>query len=119
MIGSILGFILKPLIGLGEKYLESQTDKVALKEGTKQVAINADAAVRQVKLRYLLGRIPLFVGEISCAIYIAAILIDSTFASDLLNPLELPEWFKDDFSVIVGSIFGLAVAERLLTGKGK
>ena len=102
----IVGALLKPLTSLGGKYLDNQKDKERLKHGTERVAVDADAAVRKIKLGTLLGQLPLFIAEASCALYIAAIFLDSTWASSFFNPLELPEWFKEHFGVIIVSIFG-------------
>lgn len=117
MIKWLVNALLSPLVGLGEKWLDNEKDRQKLEHGTTRVAVEADAAVRKGKLSNWMGRLPLFVAEITCAIYIGAIFIDSTFASDYLNPLELPEWFKEHFSTIVASIFGLAITQRFLNRK--
>lgn len=109
MIGKwIVGAILGPFVQLGEKYLDNQKDKERLKHGTERVAMNADAAVRKIKLTTLLGQIPLFIAETSAVLYVATIFIDSTFPSEWLNPLELPNWFKPYFDTVMVSIFGLS-----------
>jgi hypothetical protein len=105
--------ILSPFLKLGEKYLDNEKDRQKLEHGTTRVAYEADAAVRKVKLGTLLGILPLFIAEVSCSIYLAAIFLDSTWASDLINPLELPEWFKPHFYIIVASIFGISTFERV------
>ena len=112
MIGWLVNKLLAPLVKLGEKYLDSQTDKERLKAATTQAAIKADEAVRKIKLGYLLGRIPLFVAELSASLYFAAIMIDSTFPMDWLTPLELPKWFQPHFWAAMASIFGLSIIER-------
>jgi len=117
MIKWIIGKLLSPLIGLGERYLDNEKDRVKLEHGTTRVAIDADAGVRKIKLGNWMGRLPLFVAEVTCAIYIGAIFVDSTFPTEYLNPLELPEWFKSHFSTIVASVFGIAVTQRFLNRK--
>ena len=57
--GGIAG-LLKPFLALGDKWLSNQADKERLKAGTDRVVYEADAAVRKVKLGYLLLRLPLF-----------------------------------------------------------
>jgi len=109
----IVGAILGPFIRIGEKYLDNQKDLERLKAGTTRVAYQTDAAVRMVKFGSLLGQLPLFVAEMSVSVYIASIMFDSTFPTDLVDPLELPEWFKEHFSAIVASVVGLAVFERV------
>jgi hypothetical protein len=112
MIKWLLGALLSPLTALGEKYLDNQADKERLRAGTDQVVYNADAAVRSVKLKDALLRLPLFVSEFAASAYIAAILVDSTYPMEWLTPLELPEWFKPHFYIIAASIFGIAAVER-------
>lgn len=114
MIKWLVSALLAPLTKLGERYLDNQKDKERLEHGTAEVVYKADAAVRKVKLGSLLGILPLFVAEVSCSVYLAAIFIDSTYATDLINPLELPEWFKPHFYVIVASIFGISTFERVI-----
>jgi hypothetical protein len=114
MIGWIVKAVLSPLIGLGDKYLDNQKDKERLKHGTTRVAYEADAAVRKVKLADKLLRLPLFVAEMSVAMYVAAIMIDSTWPSDYINPLELPNWFKPHFHIAIASIFGISTFERVI-----
>ena len=115
MIRFLVGALLKPFTALGEKYLDNQKDKERLKHGTTRVAMQADANVRAIKLGTLLGAIPLFVAEASVAVYVAAIMVDSTWPSVYINPLELPEWFKPYFNTAVISIFGVTAADRVAT----
>jgi len=113
----LASLILSPVLKLGEKYLDNQGDKQKLEHATTQVAIEADSAVRKIKFSTWMGRLPLFIAEVTCALYIGAIFVDSTLPSDYLNPLELPEWFKSHFSTIVASVFGIAVTQRFLNRK--
>ena len=114
MIATIVRLLLGPLLKLGEKHLDNQKDKTRLEHGTRQAAYKADSAVRQVKLLHWMGRAPLFIAEVSCAFYLAAIMIDSTWPSDYIDPLELPGWFKPHFTTLMWSIFGIATGDRLL-----
>lgn len=114
MIGVIVRAVLGPLLSLGERYLQNQSDKAKLEAGVTEAAYRADAAMRPVKMASVLGRLPLFVAEMACAVYVAAILIDSTFPMEWLRPLELPEWFKPYFGMVSASIFGLATFERIV-----
>lgn len=114
MIGWIVRALLGPLTALGSKYLDNQKDRARLEAGVTEAAYQADAAVRKVKLSHLLGRLPLFVAEVTCAVYIGSIFVDSTFPMAWLTPLELPQWFQDSFYIIVASIFGIAAVERRL-----
>lgn len=110
MLGVIIRTLLGPLISLGEKYIEEQTKREALRNSAAAIT----ERVRQFKLGYALLRIPLFVAEMSAALYFAAVMIDSTFPSDYLNPLELPKEFKDYFLIALSSMFGLTTIERIL-----
>lgn len=113
LVEKLLGAVLSPLTRLGEKYLDNQRDKQVLDAGITHAAYKADAAVRSIKFGSILGRLPLFVAEFACAAYIAAVLADSIYPTDYLNPLELPEWFKPHFTTILASVAGLAVTERV------
>ena len=117
MVMWLVNALMSPLLKIGEKYLENEGDKQKLQHGSDRLAIEADASIRKIKLTHWMGRLPLFIAEASCALYIEAIFIDSTWASDYINPLKLPVWFEDDFSVIVASLFGLAAAKTLMSRK--
>lgn len=114
MISWLVSMLLKPLTALGERYLKNQNDRDKLAAGVTETAYRADAAVRPAKLASIFGRLPLFVAEIACALYVAAILLDSTFPMDWLTPLQLPEWFKPYFGMVCASVFGLATFERVI-----
>ena len=115
MLQWIVNLLLKPFLSLGEKYLDNQKDKAKLEHGTTRIAIEADAQVRAIKLRTLLGAFPLFIAECSVAFYVAAIMFDSTWPSVYINPLELPDWFKPYFNTAVVSIFGVTAVDRIAT----
>lgn len=114
MIGWLVSLLLKPLTALGERYLANQADKARLEAGVTEAAYRADASVRSIKLSSVLGRLPLFVAEMACAAYLAAILVDSTWPMAWLTPLELPQWFKPHFYMMCASIFGLGTFERVV-----
>lgn len=117
MISVVVRALLGPLLSLGERYLQNQADKAKLEAGVTEAAYQADAAVRPAKLASIFGRIPLFIAETACAVYVAAILVDSTYPMAWLTPLELPEWFKPHFYMVCASIFGLATFERVVRRK--
>jgi hypothetical protein len=114
MIGWFVSLLLKPLTSLGERYLKNQNDRDKLAAGVTETAYRADASVRSVKMSSVLGRLPLFVAEMACAAYLAAILVDSTWPLMWLTPLELPQWFKPHFYMMCASIFGLGTFERVV-----
>lgn len=114
MISLVLKVILGPLLTIAEKYLDNQKDLNKLKHVTKRVAMVEDTKQRVVKWQYAILRFPLFLGEAVAVLYFGAILIDSTFPSDWLNPLEIPKWFQPSFATALASIFGIAAAERIL-----
>ena len=114
MIGWLVRSFLKPIVGLGDRYLANQADREKLRHGTDRVVFRADSAFRQAKLATRIGRLPLFCAEMAGAAYFCAILIDSTFPMDWLTPLELPQWFKPHFHVAMASVFGIATVDRWL-----
>ena len=115
MIKWIVKMLLGPLVGLGEKYLDNQKDKRRLEHGTDRIALEADAAVRKVKLGSIFLSLPMWVAESSVAVYFALIMIDSSFPTVYINPLELPGWFKPHFDTAVISIFGLGAVKYAAT----
>lgn len=117
MISWLVSLLLRPLTALGERYLKNQNDRDKLAAGVTETAYKADAAVRPAKLASIFGRLPLFVAEMACALYVAAILIDSTYPMDWLTPLQLPGWFVTRFDMILASVFGLATFERIVRRK--
>ena len=112
MIKWIVGALVSPFVKLGEKYLENEGDKEKLKHGSLRVAVTADSKLRGIKWSRWVGRFPLFVAEIVGVSYYAAVMIDSGFPSEYLNPLELPEWFKPHFQMTMLSVFGINTIER-------
>ena len=114
MIALILRTILGPLLSVAEKYLDNQKDLKRLEHVTKRVSLVEDTKQRVSKWQYAILRLPLFCGEIAAVGYFAAVMWDSTFASDWINPLELPGWFQPHFGTALASIFGIAAAERIL-----
>ncbi len=117
MIGWLVRAVLSPFLRLGEKYLDNQKDARRLDAAVSARSAVCVTAARKVKLGYLLGRIPLFVAELSAALYFAAVMIDSTFPMQWLTPLELPAWFQPHFHWALASIFGLSWAARRWPGR--
>ena len=91
---------------------KAENDKDRLEADRFIAALQAEAETRPAKWSSILGRLPLFVAEISAAAYLATVLIDSMFPSDWFNPLELPEWFKPHYHAALASVLGIAAAER-------
>jgi hypothetical protein len=114
MIALILRTILGPLLSVAEKYLDNENDIRRLEHVTKRVAMVEDTTQRIHKWQYTLLRIPLFVAECAAVAYFAAVMIDSTWPSDWINPLELPDVFKEYYATALASIFGISAAERIL-----
>ena len=115
MIKWIVNLLLGPIVSIGEKYLDNQKDKTKLEHGTKRVAVEADSAVRKIKLGSMFLSAPLFIAEASVALYFASILIDSMWPSHYFNPLALPNWFLPYFDTAIVSIFGLSAADKIAT----
>ena len=113
-VETLIGGALKPLVLLGEKYLDNEKDREKLRHGTDRIIYEADKAVRTIKLGHWMGRLPLFAAECSASVYFIAILADSTYPMAWLTPLELPEWFKPHFYVAMASVFGIATVDRWL-----
>lgn len=91
---------------------KAENDKDRLDADRMIAALQAEALSRPVKLSSLFGRLPLFIAEMSASLYLAAVLVDSIWPSDWLNPLELPEWFKPQYAAALASVLGIGAAER-------
>lgn len=94
--------------------LNAENDEGRRKAEIRIKELEAEMAERSRKLADPILKLPLFVAELSVAIYIAAIMVDSTFPMAWLTPLELPNWFKPHFHIVVASLFSIAAAERFL-----
>ena len=114
MISLIVRTLLSPLVSLGGKWLDNEKDKEKLKHGTDRLAIEADTSVRKVLLSHPLLRVPVFVAQISAASYFSSVMIDSIYANDITNPLELPESTKIVYQMVMASIVGLGVWKTVI-----
>lgn len=122
MIASILSWLSVGTIGaIGKELRQARLDRLNADNNDKRIEadtrikeLEAEMAERRQKLADPLLKLPLFAAEISVSLYIVAIMVDSTFPMTMLTPLELPEWFKPHFYLIVASIFGISAAERYL-----
>lgn len=122
MIASILSWLSVGTIGaIGKELRQARLDRLNADNNDKRIEadtrikeLEAEMAERRQKLADPLLKLPLFAAEVSVSLYIVAIMLDSTFPMTWLMPLELPEWFKPHFYLIVASIFGISAAERYL-----
>ena len=108
MIIGILTLLMKPAVEVAALFFKTQTDKEKLRENSKQIAINADASIRAVKWGHWMGRVPLFMLEITHVTYASMIMIDSMWPSDYINPLKIPEWYMPYFGAVMISVTGLS-----------
>jgi len=111
MFGSIIGAVVS---GFLKPFLVFMSDKARYAARVQEISISAAESVREAKLGHLLGRLPLFMAEASAAAYFSAVMIDSTWPSDWLNPLRLPIEFQSYYNLALASIFGLATFERIM-----
>ena len=108
MIAMIVKAALGPLLSLGEKYIDSTTDKAKIEAGVDVAAIEADAKFRALALEHPAFAWPVAILFISHALYAATIPLDSfTWTNGIFAPLELPDWYKDKFELVLISITGL------------
>lgn len=121
MIKAILAFLGGPIAAeLRQAYkdrLEAQNSEQRIAADLRIKELQEEATFRRQKLVDPLLKLPLFLSEVFVSLYIVAIMADSIFASDWVNPLELPEWFKPHFQIIVVSIFGISAADRFIRRK--
>jgi hypothetical protein len=118
VIKAILAFLAGPIAGeLRQAYkdrLNAANNEQRIAADIRIKELTGEADERRQKLADPLLKTPIFVSEFFVSLYIAAIMIDSTFPSNLINPLELPEWFKPHFSIVVASIYGASLVSRYL-----
>lgn len=109
MIEWIVKAALGPIVQLGEKYIDSRTDRERLRTGLEQTAIEADTAFRTKAFDSLFFKIPFAILFGSHALYAAAIPLDS-FAlwNGALAPLKLPEWYQPTFYLVLMGLTGIA-----------
>lgn len=111
MIDWIVKAALGPLLSLGEKYLESQTDKERLKAGVEQTALEAESRWRVASLSSWAFTTAYGVLYISHAIYAASIVLDSYSAIHGLapwgKPLQLPLWYQEMFGWVMLGLTGM------------
>lgn len=112
LTGGGIASIGKELRSAYEAKLSAKNDAERIEADRLIATLEADAAARAVKMESPLGRLPLFIAEMSASLYLAAVLIDSIWPSDWLNPLELPEWFKPQYAAALASVLGIGAAER-------
>lgn len=108
MIQWIVKAALGPLLSLGEKYIDSTTDKAKIRAGVEQVAIKADSDFRTSAMDYLAFKVPFFILFTSHALYAAAICLDSfTLTNGFFAPLELPGWYHENFQWVLLGLTGV------------
>lgn len=108
MIKWIVQAAIAPVTEIAVLFFKAQTDKERLRAKSRQIAMDADARVRAVKYGYWMGRIPLFVLEITHVTYCAMIMIDSMWPSDYVNPLKIPDWYEPYFGAVMAGVVGLS-----------
>jgi hypothetical protein len=121
VIKALLAFLAGPIAG---ELRQAYKDRLNAANNDQRIAadirikeLETEAALRRQKLTDPLLKTPLFLSEVFVSLYIVAIMADSIFASNWINPLELPEWFKPHFQIIVVSIFGISAADRFIRRK--
>jgi hypothetical protein len=126
MLSGIFSGILNWLVGggiaaIGKEIRQMRVDRFTAENADKRIAadvrlkeLEAEAAERRQILADPILKLPLFLASFTGSLYLSAIFVDSTFPMAWLTPLELPEWFKPHFSVVLASIFGATIADRWL-----
>ena len=122
MIAAILSWLAGGgVVAIGKELRQARLDRLNAENNDQRIAadvrlkeLEAEISERRQKLADPILKLPLFAAEVSVSLYIVAIMLDSTVPMAWLTPLELPEWFKPHFYLIVASIFGISAAERYL-----
>jgi hypothetical protein len=125
VIATILSWLLGGgIAAIGKELREARLERMTAENDDKRIAANtrikeleAEISERRQKLADPVLKLPLFLSELAVSVYIVAVMVDSTFPTEWLTPLRLPDWFVPHFYLIVASIFGISAAERFLRGK--
>jgi hypothetical protein len=112
LLGGGISAIGSQIARIQEIRAKAENDAARIELEKLEASLRAEMARDKEKLGSILGRIPLFIAEFSASLYLAAVLIDSIWPSDWLNPLELPEWFKPQYAAALASVVGISAAER-------
>lgn len=109
MIQWIVKAALGPLLSLGEKYIDSTTDKARLEAGVDRAAIEADVRFRLGALEHPAFAWPFAILYGSHALYAASIPLDSfALTHGWFSPLELPGWYQEWFGLVMMGLTGMA-----------
>ena len=115
MIELLVKGLLSPVTEIVKLFITEQSNRDRIDAQKAEVAMKVDQAVRSIKLGHWMGRAPLFLAELSAALYFAAVIGDSFAATHgWFSPLELPKWFQPHFSTALASVFGIAAVERII-----
>ena len=112
LLGGGISAIGEQIARVQEIRAKADNDAARIELEKLEASLRAQVERDKEKLGSVLGRIPLFVAEMSAALYLATVLFDSMFPSAWLNPLELPEWFKPQYAAALASVVGISAAER-------
>lgn len=108
MIKWIVGALLAPLTRLGESWIAYKKDRQALEHGTERIAIQSATTFGVALLGSFAGQVALLVLLVPVNLHVAAVFVDSTWPSDVIEPLALPQRYATLMEMIVGAQLGVA-----------
>jgi hypothetical protein len=114
LIGGGIAAIGKEIRQMRSDRFNAENDEKRIEAEIRLRELENEAAMRRQMLADPLLKMPLFLASFTASLYISAIFVDSTFPMQALTPLELPDWFKPHFSIVLSAIFGISVVERFL-----
>lgn len=116
IVSGIVSGLLAPLARLGESWLRLQADKNRIEAGVQLGGIQSATTIALALIGSWLTRIPIAILLLAVDLHVAAVFIDSTWPSERLNPLKLPEPYQDVMWAVVLAQVGVG-AYRVWSGR--
>ena len=116
IVSWLLSGLLAPLASLGEAWIRLQSDKNKIEAGVQRDGIQSATTIALALIGSWLTRIPIAILLLTVDLHVAAVFIDSTWPSDWLNPLALPEPYREIMWAVVVAQVGVG-AYRVWSGR--
>jgi hypothetical protein len=113
LLAASIPSLINPILAHLERRLESagQSEARELERQKKIIETQRDLALSRE--RDWFGRFPVWLISTSVAVWVAAVMIDSTIPLDWLTPLALPDNFTGIVQVVIAALFGLGAVDKV------
>jgi hypothetical protein len=102
-----------PILAHLDRRLASDAERDNKELVRQREVIAAQVALAQTRERDFFGRLPAWIISTSVAVYVASVFVDSTWPSDWLNPLAVPDPFVSTLNIVIAALFGLGAVDKL------